>query len=106
MGQVVEAECQACNFTRKFKFGGNMLDFEYNCPVPVLNTKTGNFQNINYLKQKDNPRYKFYSDIELKGENKGEETIQCFDLFLNVRDNYCPQCKQYKLDFYVFMLTD
>jgi|TARA_R100001530_G_scaffold35145_1_gene27447 hypothetical protein len=106
MGSIVLAKCKICDFKTEFNYGGNKLDFQVNCPVPAINVKTGQLENINYKIEKNNSKYKFYSNKELKGNNENNYTLDNFDLKLNTKNNYCPNCKKYSFDFQVIMLTD
>ncbi len=106
MGYTVSAKCKNCDFKTTFDYGGGRSDFQVNCPVPAINTETGQFENINYKVEKDNLKYKFYSDKELKGSNEDDYTLECFDLKLNTKNNYCPKCKTYNLWFQLAMFFD
>lgn len=106
MGNIISAICKDCDFKTKFNYGGNKLNFQVNCPVPAINIKTGQFENVNYKSEKNNSNYKFYSNKELKGDNKNCNTLDNFDLKLNTKNNYCPKCKKYSLDFNIIAYTD
>ena len=56
-----------------------------------------------YKTEKDNPNYIFYTDDELKGKNEGNNFFRNFDLLLNQRDNFCPNCKNFSLDFQTYI---
>ena len=99
MGNIIASKCRICNFENTFKYGGNRFDFQTNCPVPALNVETEDFENVNYIENKSNPKYKFYSDKELKGNNGENNTLNNFDLKLNTINNYCPKCKNFTFDF-------
>jgi hypothetical protein len=106
MGNIISAKCKICDFKRTFNYGGNKFDFKVNCPVPAMNVETGQFENINYKIEKNNSKYKFYSNKELKGNNENNYTLDNFDLKLNTKNNYCPKCKKYSFDFQIIMFTD
>ena len=99
MGNIIASKCRICNFENTFKYGGNRFDFQTNCPVPALNVEIEDFENVNYIENKSNPKYKFYSDKELKGNNGENNTLNNFDLKLNTINNYCPKCKNFTFDF-------
>ena len=80
MGNIISAKCKICDFKKTFNYGGNKLNFQVNCPVPAINIKTGQFENINYINEKNNFTYKFYSNKELKGDNENSNTLDNFDL--------------------------
>ena len=62
MGNIIASKCRICNFENTFKYGGNRFDYKTNCPVPAINIETGEFENVNYEIEKNNSKYKFYSD--------------------------------------------
>lgn len=99
MGQILNAQCRICNFETDFKYGGGRLNYHINCPVPSINKITGAFENVNYLQEKDNPNYLFYTDKELKGDNGKNNVFLNFDLELNQTNNLCPNCKEFAFDF-------
>lgn len=106
MGKLLATKCKVCNFENTFNYGGNRFDYETNCPVPAINVETGEFENINYINNKNNLKYKFYSDKELKGDNEGNNTLGNFNLELNIVNNYCPNCKNFTLDFRIKSFSD
>jgi hypothetical protein len=106
MGNVIKAKCTTCDFEKKFSFGGNMIDFKTNNPVPALHKESGKFKNVNYFKTKEQENYLYYFEDVLKGENKGGYTFQNYDFLINENDNYCPKCKKFNLDFILVAFTD
>jgi hypothetical protein len=106
MGNIISAQCQACNFEKEFNFGGNMMDFTTNNPVPAIHKKSGIFRNVNYFRTKSGENYLYYFDNILKGDNKGGYTFQNFDLLLNEKGNYCPSCKKFSLGFILITIAD
>ena len=101
MGEIISTNCKKCGFRNKFSYGGNRFNYLTNCPVPAINIETEEFENINYITEKNNTKFKFYSDKELKGDNEGKNTYGNFDLEINSCNNYCPKCKNFSLDFRV-----
>ena len=106
MGNIIASKCRICNFENTFTYGGNRFNYQTNCPVPSINIETNEFENVNHFEEKNNPKYKFYSDKELKGDNEGKNTLKNFDLELNTTNNYCPSCKNKSLEFILNMHTD
>jgi len=106
MGQFIVAKCHNCSFKTEFNFGGNKNNFQILCPVPSIQLKTLEFENINFIEHKDNLDYAFYSDKILKGNNVSNNTFKNFNLILNESNNYCPNCKGFKLSFNLKYLTD
>ncbi len=106
MGQLISSKCKLCDFKNDFKFGGNRYDYKEKCPIPAINKGTDEFEVVNYIEQKTNRNYIFYSDILLKGDNENSGVYRNFNLELNVKNNYCPKCKNFALDFYSGFFTD
>ncbi|WP_420287298.1 hypothetical protein VT569_05215 [Flavobacterium psychrophilum] len=106
MGNIIASKCRICDFENTFKYGGNRFDYQTNCPVPAINIETREFENVNYKIEMNNPKYKFYSDKELKGDNEKNNTFGNFNLELNSTNNYCPKCKNFSFDFRIEFFTD
>lgn len=106
MGNIIASKCRICSFENTFKYGGNRFDYQTNCPVPAVNIETEEFENVNYKIEINNPKYKFYTDKELKGDNEGNNTFGNFNLELNSVNNYCPKCKSFAFDFRIKFFTD
>ena len=96
---ILAGRCKSCDFENSFKYGGNRFDHQTNCPVPTINIETDEFENVNYFEFDNIPKYKLYSNNQLKGDNEGNITMDNFDLKLNAVNNYCPKCKNFTLDF-------
>ena len=99
MGNIIASKCRICNFENTFKYGCNRFSYQTNSYVPAINIETEEFENVNYYEFRNNPKFKLYSDKELKGDNEGNNTMDNFDLKLNTINNYCPKCKNFTLDF-------
>lgn len=61
MGKFIASKCRICNFEIEFKYGGNRFDYLTNCPVPAINIETDEFESVNYIVEKNNLKYKFYT---------------------------------------------
>lgn len=103
MGQIMDAECRICNFKTSFRYGGGRFDYETNNPVPAINVVTEKLESINYISEKDNSNYLFYTQDCLKGNNGDNNVYQNFELQLNQNNNYCPNCKSFTFDFQIHM---
>src|SRR5690606_35094873 len=107
MGSIIKSKCSVCDYQNEFRFGGGRFDFQTNCPVPAINKETGEFVNINFYEYKNSSEYLFYHNEELKSQNsENVNQYQNFDLKINQKDNYCPECKNQTLDFYQVMFID
>lgn len=99
MGKTLESCCKKCQYKNQFNFGGSKANFQINKPVPALNLKTGDFENVNYFTHKAHLDYLFYSDGLLKDFSESDLTFNDFDFKINQKSNYCPNCKNFSLDF-------
>ena len=104
MAEILKATCKICNYQTKFKYGGGRFDYLTNNPVPAYDKTTEELISLNYIVEKENSNYIFYTQQELKGNNGENYIFQNFDLKLNRINNFCPKCKNFSLDFYSFML--
>jgi hypothetical protein len=51
--------------------------------------------------------YKFYNDPELQSDgSRTSREIRNYDFVMYERENYCPYCKQFTLDFNAYIYTD
>lgn len=103
MAEILKANCRICSFETDFNYGGGRFNYHENCPVPAINKETEQFENVNYIIEKNNPIYLFYTDKQLKGDNSDKNTYNNFDLKLNQANNLCPKCNQFTLDFSIRM---
>lgn len=106
MGQILQAKCRICNHETTFKFGGGRFNYLEYCPVPAINLENGNFENVNYLIEKNNSKYDYYFNSNLKGKSETGKVFRNFDFLLNEFNNYCPNCKQYTFDFISKLMFD
>ena len=106
MGSNISAEFENCGFKKEFNFGGNMMNFAINNPVPAIHKKSGIFRNVNYFRTQKQANYLYYFEDILKGKNESGYTFQNFDLLLNEQNNYCPNYKKFSLDFILKAFTD
>jgi hypothetical protein len=53
MGSIIYAECENCGFKKELNFGGNMMNFTINNPVPAILKKSDIFKNMNYFRTKE-----------------------------------------------------
>lgn len=48
MGQSLKAECKDCDFNLQVSYGGDMMNFKYNCLEPAIEKTTGEFKIVNH----------------------------------------------------------
>lgn len=108
MGYIIKSECRVCNYENTFSFGGGRFNYQTYCPVPAINQKTGEFENINFYEHENSSEYLFYHDKKLKSQNLSEDNycFSNFDLEINSQDNYCSKCKNQTLDFQFIGMID
>ena len=100
MGSILVAVCKKCGFEKEIFFGGGMLDFDNVCIIPAVNKKTGKFIIKNYLnKSTYSDNIIFYNQPEMYSGVIDEGAHQWCDVYLKRKDNYCPECKGFTLDF-------
>ena len=104
MAEILKAKCRICDYKTEVAYGGGKFDYQTYNPVPAINKTTGELESINYKIEKDNPNYLFYTQPELKGDNEGKYIFKNFDLKLNEINNFCPNCKNYSLNFFTHIL--
>ena len=94
------------DFTKKFDFGGGIINFAFYTPVPAIEINTGHFKNPNYKKVEKHSNYYFYWDDRLKGDNQKAYKFQNLDLEFNSKGNYCPNCKTFQLELISMAIFD
>lgn len=102
MGYVYSAECSQCGFSSKFRFGSGMSNVKTMLSAPAIELETGKFVVLNFLEFKDNESYVFYSDPSMQSNEDREakkQTINWHSFVLNRKNNYCPRCKNFSLNF-------
>lgn len=100
MGSILTAICGGCGFKKEIFFGGGMLNFTTVCNVPAINKNTGEFIITNYLnKSTYSDNIIFYNQPEMYSGVIDEGAHQWCDVYLKRKDNYCPECKGFTLDF-------
>ena len=106
MGQIIATRCRKCGFENVFRLGGNRSNHKTFSPAPAINKETGEFEEVNYIENKNNSKYTFYSDDSLKGDNIGSNRILTYSVDLNEEGNFCPKCKEFAFAFRTRLLTD
>jgi hypothetical protein len=69
MGQTIKAYCKNCDSTKKFDFGGGIMNFTFYSLVSAIKIKTERIKNPNYKKVEDYSKYYFYLDDKLKRDH-------------------------------------
>jgi len=108
MGMILEGRCKNCDFEKEFSFGGNKRNYTKVCMLPAIDKETGEFVELNYYDYKDSvSKYIFYNDEKLKSNDlNSNNKFQNFNVEINQKDNFCPKCKTYGLNFFLTYLTD
>lgn len=99
MGYIIQAKCSCGYETKDLYFGAGMTDFMRVAMVPAIKNGSTQIEMININQRSKFPDYIFYTDNELSEMKGGEATIEHFDLKLQPENNYCPACKNFKLQF-------
>jgi hypothetical protein len=108
MGMILTGRCKSCGFKTEFSFGGDKKNCTTVCMLPAIDKETGEFVELNYYDfQNLESKYLFYNDEKLK-TNDLESNFQfrSFEVLINQRDNFCPKCQTYGLNFFLKYLTD
>ena len=106
MGYKLKATCSSCKLQEMLIYGGGRLNYLKEDYVPAINIKTKAIESVNYIKYKNDSRYQFYINSNLKDNNKSSEIIMNYNLELNSKYNYCPNCRKFNLDFQIESLFD
>jgi hypothetical protein len=108
MGYILRGKCKSCGFEKEFRFGGNKSNYKTVCMLPAIDNETGEFVELNYYDYKNSEsKYLFYNDKKLKkNELESDFQFRSFEVIINERDNFCPKCKTYGLNFFLKYLTD
>ena len=102
MGSILNAHCENCGFKRNdISFGGGMRDMGTVCNVPAINKKTKRFvvKNYNEYKFDIDSNYVFYHEPEMCNAKLKSGNIYWGDIHLSDKNNFCPKCKQFTLQF-------
>lgn len=99
MGVLLKAICNECGFSAETFYGGNMMNFQHNCPVPAIELSTGEFKTVNHKDTSLHNLYDFYTDDVLKHSEYIGATYDNFKLKINAHSNFCPRCHEFSLKF-------
>lgn len=98
MGTLLKAKC-GCGFkNERIYFGAGMED-EGICNVPALRNGSSTIEMKNIRKKEGYLDYIFYTEkicIESDGIDK---FYNAWEFKLRKRNNLCPKCKNYEMDF-------
>ncbi len=96
MGSILNAICKNCGFAREGIFFGQGMRAAVP-RVPAIRKASGEFVQAELS---DDTDLRFYNDPSMyKNPIEEDEGIQDFDIWLNPKDNLCPACKEYAMDF-------
>lgn len=98
--------CKNCGYEAELQFGPTMMMVNEPFPVPALDKEEKTIISALYSENnRASERLTFYTEKKLKSFFGGSK-LQCYDLFLNENNNYCPKCDKKKLSFETTMLID
>ena len=126
MGNLLKAKCACGAEYNNIPFGGVKSNFKTVCLIPAIHKETGKLEVVNYYEhvpktvkknflqrwfgkslQLPNPQYIFYNDQQLQTvEPEKYRNIGFGDVTLNNKQNFCPDCKCFTLDFEIVAYTD
>ena len=108
MGMILTGRCKSCGFKTEFSFGGDKKNCTTVCMLPAIDKETGEFVELNYYAfQNSESKYLFYNDEKLKTNDlESNYRFKNYDVEINQRDNFCPKCKTYGLNFFLRYLKD
>lgn len=97
MGTLLRAEC-CCGFINDRIFFGASMEEDGVCYVPALKNGESNIEMINIRKDNNHLRYIFYTDNFFYQGNL-EQYHNAWELKLSKKNNLCPKCKNYEMEF-------
>ena len=126
MGNILKPTCPCGTTFEKIHFGGVKSNFRTVCDVPAIEKASGAFTVVNYydyeIRKVKLPFYKrwfkkdalpseipytFYNDKKVQGSGSDNgHTIQNFNFVMYEKNNFCPNCKAFSLDFKIIAYTD
>lgn len=107
MGTIVRASCCKCGFEKEVFFGGGMSDFTTKCRVPAIETKTGKFVVKNYFKKVQlEGDFVFYDEPRMYEGNIEDGAEKWGEVSLKFKNNLCPYCRTFTLNFESIGLYD
>ena len=107
MGYILRGKCKTCDFEKEFRFVGNKVITKLFVCYPLQITKL-EFVELNYYDYLNSEsKYLFFNDGKLKTNDlESNYRFKNYDVEINQRDNFCPKCKTYGLNFFLRYLTD
>lgn len=97
MGTLLKARCE-CGFeNEKIYFGAGMED-DNKCLVPALKNDSSTIEMIDIRKKRNHLTYAFYTD-KIFFKDEFNEYYNAWEFKISKKNNLCPKCKDYKLDF-------
>ncbi len=97
MGNILKAKC-SCGFSENVYFGAGKATFKTECNVPAINKITKKFSVENYFIEQNKKDFDFYNDPQMFKKTDGK-TYGWNDVKIYEKNNYCPKCRQFTLNF-------
>lgn len=105
MGYGLISVCRSCDTSTDLIYGPGMISRDIHVPAIELSSKK--VISVNYNEENlASKKYKFYTSRRLKSFFRGGSTLDIYDLKLNSRNNFCPNCRKFTFDFELDCLFD
>lgn len=98
MGTILKAECNCGFINEKISFGAGMED-EGICNVPALRNGSSNIEMKNIRKKESFPNYIFYTEKIFNESDGKDDYYDAWELKLKKKNNLCPKCQKYEMEF-------
>lgn len=93
MGEILNARCPSCSFSKQVKFGFGMIDMGRTLHAPVLDKKSGQMKVINLKDQSvDTNRYHLYTEPYRDRDRTLTRAYQAGDICIRPGGHRCPEC--------------
>lgn len=106
MSYLLRANCSTCSFDKKLDYGSSRFNFKNENPIPAIEKETNKILSVDYEKYENDNSFIFFTDKELKSKSKNSEIFRNFNFEINSQNNYCPNCREYNLNFEIDILYD
>lgn len=98
MGTILKVNCNCGYKNEKIYFGAGMED-EGICNVPALENGSSKIEMKNIRKKERFPNYIFYTENILNESDGKDDYYNAWEFKLKKKNNLCPRCKNYEMEF-------